>query len=424
MRMTIAAVAGLALLALTAALLSRGAQAHEGHTSITLLADGLAGLTGGAIGPDGAIYVVDAGTGGENIIQLPEEFGGGEANWGLTARIIRIDPEVGDVTTAASNLPSFESADGAFSAADVEFLGGQMYWLLTGSVNELGIDEWPNGVYRVTGGDDDEHDLVADISAFNDANPVDFPDAAPGGNPFALQARGAGFIVSDGNFNRLLQVQTTGSISLLAQFDNVVPTGLEHSASGTLFNTWFSAFPHDPGDSKLVSVSVPGGNVSELAAGPAQLIDVEQAEDGTLYVLQFGDQQTDENAPPSPTGRIYRVEDDGDLTALVDGFTMATSLHFSDDTAYVTTLLGEVWQIEDFSSIQPLPEPTPAPTEQPTTAPQPTPTVGGGVTAPDTGSGGYRRDGAASGGLLAIALACTLALTGMGAVAFASKRPR
>lgn len=422
--MTIAAVAGLALLALTAALLSRGAQAHEGHTSITLLADGLAGLTGGAIGPDGAIYVVDAGTGGENIIQLPEEFGGGEANWGLTARIIRIDPEVGDVTTAASNLPSFESADGAFSAADVEFLGGQMYWLLTGSVNELGIDEWPNGVYRVTGGDDDEHDLVADISAFNDANPVDFPDAAPGGNPFALQARGAGFIVSDGNFNRLLQVQTTGSISLLAQFDNVVPTGLEHSASGTLFNTWFSAFPHDPGDSKLVSVSVPGGNVSELAAGPAQLIDVEQAEDGTLYVLQFGDQQTDENAPPSPTGRIYRVEDDGDLTALVDGFTMATSLHFSDDTAYVTTLLGEVWQIEDFSSIQPLPEPTPAPTEQPTTAPQPTPTVGGGVTAPDTGSGGYRRDGAASGGLLAIALACTLALTGMGAVAFASKRPR
>lgn len=425
MKLKLLFVAALAIIAVGAVVFARGAQAQEGGpTSGTLLAGDLSGMTGSAVGPDGAIYVVDAGTGGENVVQLPEEMGGGEANWGLTARIIRVDPEDGAITAAATNLPSFESEDGAFSAADITFMGNDLYWLLSGSVNLLGgdLEDWPNGVYKVTGGDDDEHELVADISEFNDDNPVDFEDAAPGGNPFAIEVRGSGFIVSDGNYNRLLQVATTGSISLLAEFDNVVPTGLETGGS-TVLNTWFSAFPHNPEDSKVVSVSVPGGAVTEVASGVAQMIDVTAGPDGNIYVLQFGDQQNDENAPPSPTGRIYRWEDDGSLTALVEGFTLATSLNFSGDTAYVTTLFGEVWQIENFSSIAPLPEPTPMPTAQPTMAPpQPTPTAGGGIAPPDTG-GGYADSGSGMPvGVLALAIAGAAAVMGGATLAFVRRR--
>ena len=150
MKLKLVLVVALALIALGAVVLARGAQAQEGPTSGTLVASEFS-ATGSAIGPDGAFYVVDAGTGGENVVQLPEEMGGGEANWGLTARIVRIDPDDGEVTDAATNLPSFESEDGAFSATDIAFNGNDLYWLLTGSVNLLGgdLEDWPNGVYEV-----------------------------------------------------------------------------------------------------------------------------------------------------------------------------------------------------------------------------------------------------------------------------------
>ena len=111
-------------------------------------------------------------------------------------------------------------------------MNGQIYVLTSGGLNYLGGSavDYPNGIYRLE--DDDTWTLVADISAFNDDNPVSFPDAGPGGNPFAFEARGSEFIVSDGNYNRLLRATTAGDISILASFDNVVPTGLETDGGG------------------------------------------------------------------------------------------------------------------------------------------------------------------------------------------------
>ena len=350
------------------------------------LASGLS-ATGSTIGPDGALYIPIGGE-APTAIAVPEEFvelaGTETVYFGTTGSVARVDVETGEVTTYAEGLPvtSFEGSEEGSGPADAAFMGGTLYVLVTGSVAPFGgaAAAYPNGIYRLN--PDDSWTIVADISEFNDANPVEFPDAIPGGNPFAISVRGSEFIVSDGNYNRLLTVTTSGAITLLAQFDNVVPTGLETPAGGPIWNTWFSPFPHDPGTSFLQSIGYPTGAVTTVADEWAQLIDVKVGPGGNVYVLQFGDQQLDENAPPPP-GRLLLLQD-GELLPVVEGFTLSTSLSFIGDTAYVTSLTGEVWEVPGVSGLTPVePEPTTAP------PPPASPTAPvGTVLPPDTGSGG------------------------------------
>jgi hypothetical protein len=413
------ATAAAALVA--AAMLTVGSAQDAAPTSGAVIASDLS-ATGAAIGPDGALYVPTGGTGGDQVLDVPPDFGAeGEVTFGLTATIVRIDPDTGDVTTEAENLPSVaDNGQPLGVIADVEFNGSSLFFLLTGSANELGVEDWPNGVYRVTNNGTDAS-LVADISTFNDENPVDFDDAFPGGNPFALERRGSGFVVSDGNWNRLLSIASNGSIDILSEFENVVPTGLANGPSGAVLNTWFSPAPHLPGESHVVSVASPSGAVTELASGPASMIDVSIGPDGNTYVLQFSDFVEDESAPPSPTGRIYQLEG-STLTLLVDGLVLPTSLNFSGDTAYVTTLIGDVWQIEDFSSIDPLPAPSPTPpAPAPTTPPGPAPTPGGVVSPPDTGHGAASGDGASAWVLPVMALLALGGALAFGGAQFARR---
>jgi hypothetical protein len=52
--------------------------------------------------------------------------------------------------------------------------------------------------------------------------------------------------------------------------------------------------------------------------------------------------------PASPnTGRLLRVNYDGTFTVLADKLDRPTSLNFVCDKAYIVTLAGEVWEVED-----------------------------------------------------------------------------
>ena len=348
--------------------------------------------TGADIGPDGALYAGVGGSAesGDAVLTLPadlaEMFGIESVLFGDNSTVMRVDPETGEVTTYADGLPSASDAVGGepfVSPADVVWVGDTLYVLITGGAPEVGgaAADWPNGVYRLE--NDDSWTLVADITTFNNENPVDFPDAGPGGNPFAINYRGGQFIVSDGNYNRLLTISMDGSISILAAFDNIVPTGLETPDGGAVWNTWFSPAPHNPGDSFLVQVGFPTGTVTTVADEWAQLIDVELGPGGNVYVLQFGDQQLDENAPPPP-GRLLLLQGD-QLVPVVEGLMLPTSLNFSGDTAYITSLTGEVYAIPGVSALTPIEaEPTAAPTAPPVTSPT---VPSGTVTPPDTGTG-------------------------------------
>lgn len=402
-----------------------------GATSGTLLTGGLVSPRNMKLGPDGMLYVAEAGIGGDTKFTGED---GAEYSNGFTGRISRIDPATGDRETVVDGLPSNGTPMGdAVGPADVAFLGGQLYYLQTHGGEGYGFPDTPTGIYRVE--DDGTTTLVADIGQFNIDNPTEAitsgvqPDVEVGGNPYSMVVRDGAFWVVDGNHNRLMRVQTDGTVEEITEFPNhPVSTGIATQSSGPIYVAYLGVFPFAPEDGKVVSVGVPSGNITEVASGVSSLTDVEFGPGGRLYALSFGAQASSPDAPAPwdfGTGTILRVESNGTLTPLVTGLTFSTGLIFSGDTAFVTSggitipgvLDGEIWRIDNFSSIQPLAqEPTPAP--QPTTAPtQPS----GPITAPDTGTGG----GAASaGGAAAIlaAVAVAMALAGAGAVAAAVRR--
>lgn len=329
-----------------------------GPTAGDLLAGELMGSIGAGIGPDGALYVAEGGVGGETVVETPV----GTLYNGFSGLVSRIDPETGAKTVAVDGIPSVAFAPGGEGGAggviDVAFIGDTMYILLTNTGEAFGFADFPIGIYEVE--DDGDLTLVADIGGFNDDNPVDFPDASPGGNPFSFTPYGSdAFIVTDGNFNRVLLAGLDGDIEIVVSFDNNVPTGTAVDGDD-VYITEIGSYPHTAEKGLVLSVDVEAGTAEQIASGYANMIDVEFGEDGTLYALNMGDEQVGEGPPAAPfTGTIFIVEPDGDLVPIVTGFMQATSLDIHGDDAFVTTLFGEVWKVEGLSDLEPLPTPTP-----------------------------------------------------------------
>lgn len=304
--------------------------APQHRMKVTLLAHGLKGSVGATIGPDGALYVAEAGSG-------PGDAG----------RIARIDPRNGKATTFASGLPARVLPLGG--AIDVAFVGSTMYVLVTVVGPDVGGTS-VDGIYRF---DDPGFTVVADIGAWSLANPPSTPFDLSMGVQFALQPVAHGFLVTDGHHNRVLHVSAAGKVTQLIQFKNIVPTGLA-VAHRRVFMSEAGPVPYLPATGKVVSFrrSAPT-RVHYVASGYSLLTDVECGPGGGLYALSQGDSPGDV-APGSPalphSGRLLAVNRHGGFFVLVDKLNLPTSLNFVGNTAFVTTLAGDVWKINHVSS--------------------------------------------------------------------------
>ena len=129
-------------LLLPAALLATGivptsthAQTETAASNVHVLASGLNGPRGLKFGPDGMLYVAEAGTGGKTSTKgactqvIPPI---GPYTGGNTSRISRIDMS-GHRTTVASGFPSAKDAQGdIIGVQDLAFMDGGLYALLGG----------------------------------------------------------------------------------------------------------------------------------------------------------------------------------------------------------------------------------------------------------------------------------------------------
>ena len=299
-----------------------------GQPNASLLVTGLEGATGSAIGPGGALYVTE----------------------GAAGRISRVDPETGEVTTFASGLPKANPAIGIGGAIDVAFIGKTAYVLVTLVSPDVGGSD-VDGIYRVDG--PDSFTVVADIGAFNLANPptIPFPFFVPTGVQYALQKYRGGFLVTDGHLNRVLRVSRDGDVSVFIAFGDVVPTGLAVWGR-TVYLAEAGPVPHLPENGKVVALGTKSPTASDVAAGAPLLVDVEFGRGRLLYALSQGPGVV--GAPPgSPaqpnSGALVKVNADGTLSVVVDGLNLPSSLEFIGNTAYVVTLTGEIWRIDDVS---------------------------------------------------------------------------
>lgn len=393
--LVVAAAATVAVLAFGGA----SAQA-PGPSAGTVLVDGLLQPRGIEIGPDSALYVAEAGTGGDTEITVGEGDEAFTIKTGLTGRISRIDTETGERETVADGLPSGAGGPGgedeAVGPADVAFIGTTLYYLQTHGGEEWGFPDNPTGIYRINSAGDAI--LIADIGEFNRENPVESitsgvqVDVEPGGNPYSMDVRNGVFWVVDGNHNRLLRVTTGGDIEEVTEFPNhPVSTGIDFASDGTAWVAYLGQGPFPPDQGKVVTVDVTDGTITERASGVSMLTDVEFGPGGQLYALSFNDTTAGEFPAFGPfTGSIQKVNSDGTLSLLVSGLSFATFLAFDDDAAFVSNFSvtpdGQIIKIDDFSSVDPPPAtPTPAATT-PAAAPTATPR-GGVIGAPDTGDG-------------------------------------
>lgn len=308
-----------------------------------LLASGLAGSIGGAIGPDGALYV--------------PQFALGE--------ITRIDAETGAMTTFASGFPQPIPFVGLGGAFDVAFVGDTAYVLVSlvgpedfGPPALGGFSTGANGIYRIDGG---TPALVADLGAFSAANPPGgtFDYFLLGGVQYAMEAVADGLLVTDGHHNRILHVDSSGGISTLKQYGNVVPSGLD-VFRGQVFLAETGAITGSPGNFQGIGEVTAFDLGDPMDAGPvaggiSMAVDVQSGPGNSLYALSQG--TWDPNLGPEfaggpalpGTGQLLRINRDGSTSVLLDGINLPTSLHFAGGIAYVVTLSGDVWKIRGIS---------------------------------------------------------------------------
>ena len=292
-----------------------------------LLVTGLEESQGSAVGPGGDLFVT--------------------AN--LTGSIWRIDPRTGARTLYATGLPPRNPAPDFQGAGvtDVAFIGSTAYALVTGVGEDLGGSDIV-GIYRVDG--PTSFTVVADIGAWSIDNPPIPAFFVPTGVQYAIENYRGGFLVTDGHHNRVLRVTLDGDITEVIAFEDLVPTGLAVSGNSVYLNQ-AGPIPHLPENGKVMALDVRSGTATEVASGIRLAVDVEFGRGRTLFALSQGFWDGPfEGAPANPnTGALMRVNDDGTVTTVVDGLDRPTSMEIIGNTAYVVTLGGEVWTVDDIA---------------------------------------------------------------------------
>ncbi|MBA2516803.1 MAG: ScyD/ScyE family protein [Solirubrobacterales bacterium] len=336
------------------------ATATAGAAELDVVAEGLSNPRGMTFGPDGRLYVAEAGKGGFGAcIQTPQ----GKQCYGATGAITRVNVRSGRMDQIVKRLPSLAvqaettgdpDGDSATGPHDISFDGDRAYFTVGLGANPAArADLGPAGpkfagLYRI--GRRGKVSRVADLGAYEAANNPDSgqPDAMIDSNPFSVDASaGERILVTDAGGNDLLRVRPDGKVTTLAVFRpfktalapaflglppgtkipyQPVPTGVVRAPGQGAYVGQLTGFPFPVGEASVYRVR--RGRTTVKAGGFTNIIDVGFA-GGNLYVLQITSKGL--LGGPSP-GKLVKIEPDGTRVELAAGKLMQpTGLAVSDD---------------------------------------------------------------------------------------------
>lgn len=335
--------------------------------SFEVVAGGLDNPRGLAFSPNGALYVVEAGRGGNGVCQ-PDPDGDGQTCFGLSGAITRVWN--GEQTRVVTGLPSHADASG-FGAAgphDLALQGNNIAFVVVGSGgtpdfrDAFGPEAADLGKLLQVNLKKGTWESVADFLVY-EAN-TDSDGGGVDSNPYGLLSRGDWRIVVDAGGNDLLRVGKNGQVSTLAVFPDrlvdappflglppgaqipmqSVPTSVvQRSEKGNpdkdrqhvFYVGELTGFPFPVAGARIYKV-VPGHDPEVFAEGFTNIIDMEfSPRDGQLYVLEFAANGLLSN---DLTGALIRVNHDGSQTIIAsEGLVAPGNLTFGPDgAAYVT----------------------------------------------------------------------------------------
>jgi hypothetical protein len=325
-------------------------------TTASVVMSGLDNPRGLAFGPEGALYVAEAGRGGPGpcifLRPAPMPFCYGPT--GAVTRLWR-----GEQERVATGLPSYAGPAGdATGPHDISFLGRGGAYVTIG----LGFEGQPRSALAAVG---DQFGWLVHMPASGGWRPVadiaayEFA-ANPGGgpldsNPYGLLAEPGSRVVADAGANALLRVAANGDISTLAVFQSraqgrstdSVPTAVAVGPDGAYYVAELSGVPFAAGAANIYRV-VPGQAPTVAWSGFTTVIDLAFGPDGSLYVLEHSTGPVFFALP----GRLIKVAPDGTRTTVIDGLTRPGSVAVGPDGAlYVSNRstsigTGEVLRIE------------------------------------------------------------------------------
>jgi hypothetical protein len=284
-----------------------------------------------AFGPEGALYVAEAGRGGpgpclflRGATQCAGSSGAVSRLWhGAQSRIVTGLPSYAQAGGGGATGPHAVSLHGLGNAYVTIGLAGN---LTTRAVMGQGFGRTvrflPNGNW---GYEDD-------IAGYEQANNPD--GNVPDSNTYAILAEPGQRVLTDAGGNDLLRVRANGSISTIAVFParpgrstDAVPTSVAVGPDGAYYVGELSGVPFNADDSHIYRV-VPGQPVETYGPTFSFIIDLAWGPDGHLYVLQFA-------TLPGLTGPgiLYRLESDGTKTPVVTDLIAPGGVVFGPDGA-------------------------------------------------------------------------------------------
>lgn len=326
-----------------------------------------------SVGADGAVYVANAGMGGEDCQELTvgegEEAETFEFCFGNSGSITRIAD--GEAETFVGGIPSvFLNDEGVGLHNVVVTESGDVYGVMGFGLGftpehrtELGESAQFFG-HLVQIAEDGTLTSVADILQFEADNNPDggIVDA----NPYAVVLDGDDFIVVDAGMNALLRVTMEGDISVIAVFPSQmvdappfialpddaqmpsesVPTHVAVGPDGNYYVSELTGFPFQVGSARIWMVPADGeGDVGVVETGFTNIGAIAFDSEGNLLVLEIvagGLLGVDEENPATAAGALTRISEDGSremLAGIAQGLIFSTGLAVDgDDTIYVANL--------------------------------------------------------------------------------------
>jgi hypothetical protein len=322
----------------------------ELSSNASVFAVGLDYPRGLTFGPDGNLYVAEAGRGGTNstVGKCLQDDIVGPFRGGLTARVSRVSLSPTGVVreTFVQGLPSAQgnaSIPGfVLGAADVAFLGETPYILIAGGGCAHANRRIPASIARVK--PDGTYDVIANLSDFLATHPVAKPplDFDPDGTWWSLEAAHGNLYALNPNQGDLDRITPQGQISRVldtsAQYGHIVPTALAYHGNFYLGN--LGTFPPKQGSQSIYKVT-PGGQSKVVVKGLTMITGMTFDNRNRLYVLQNTAPVSDEDEIFGlGTGVVVRVNPNGSIETIATGLSFPAGITFGPDGALYVSNFG------------------------------------------------------------------------------------